>query len=383
MKYYIIAGEPSGDLLGSYLMKEIKKNDPKADFLIWGGDLMEAQGGDLIKHYNELAFMGFWEVATHLRTIFKNLNICKIDLLLYNPDVVILIDYPGFNMKIAQFAKENGFKVVYYVSPSVWAWKKNRVFKIKRDVDLLLSILPFEKEFYARYNYDVAYIGHPLLDVISNQKEDYGTTEDFKQKYALDERPIIAILPGSRKQELVRILPEMLKVIDLYPDYQFVISKVKWQPEVLYRKLLQNRQITLMEGNTYSLLQHADAALVTSGTATLETALIDTPQVVCYKTSAFSYRIAKMLVGKHLKYISLVNLIMDEPIVTELIQGDMNTKRVCKELDKILKDSENITKMKNHYAALREKLGNSGASAKGALFIDQLIKIPKTNTLKS
>ncbi|MBP1672651.1 MAG: lipid-A-disaccharide synthase LpxB [Bacteroidetes bacterium] len=372
MKYYIIAGEASGDLLGSYLMKEIKKNDPEADFLIWGGDLMEAQGGTLIKHYKELAFMGFWEVATHLKTIMKNLSVCKIDLLLYEPDVVILIDYPGFNMKIAQFARENGFKVVYYVSPSVWAWKKNRVYKIKRDVDILLSILPFEKEFYAKYNYDVAYIGHPLLDVIQDQKDSYGTIEDFKNQFSLDDRPIIAILPGSRKQELVRILPEMLKVIDLYPEYQFVISKVKWQPEELYHKLLKNRKITLIEGNTYPLLHHATAALVTSGTATLETALIDTPQVVCYKTSGLSYRIAKMVVGKDLKYISLVNLIMDEPIVTELIQGDMNTKRVCKELDLILKDQENIQRMKSRYAALREKLGNSGASAKGAKLIDEL-----------
>lgn len=374
MKYYIIAGEASGDLLGSYLMKEIKKNDPEADFLIWGGDLMEAEGGDLIKHYQDLAFMGFWEVATHLRTIFKNLSICKIDLLLYEPDVVILIDYPGFNMKIAEYAKDNGYKVVHYVSPSVWAWKKDRVFKIKRNVDILLSILPFEKEFYAKYDYDISYIGHPLLDVIQDQKESYGTLETFKEQYQLDQRPIIAILPGSRKQELVRILPQMVKVIAHYPEYQFVISKVKWQPEALYRKLLKNKNIPLIEGDTYPLLHHATAALVTSGTATLETALIDTPQVVCYKTSALSYGIAKTLVGNHLKYISLVNLIMDETIVTELIQGDMNTKRVCKELDLILKDSENITKMKNRYAALREKLGNSGASAKGAALINQLLQ---------
>jgi lipid-A-disaccharide synthase len=374
MKYYIIAGEASGDLLGSYLMKEIKKNDPESDFLIWGGDLMEAQGGTLNKHYKELAFMGFWEVATHLKTILKNLSICKIDLLLYEPDVVILVDYPGFNMKIAQFARENGYKVVHYVSPSVWAWKKNRVYKIKRDVDLLLTILPFEKEFYAQYDYDVAYIGHPLLDVIADQKEEYGTPEEFRNKFQLDERQIIAVLPGSRKQELIRILPEMLKVIDLYPDYQFVISKVTWQPEELYHKLLNNKQIKLIEGNTYPLLHHATAALVTSGTATLETALINTPQVVCYKTSGLSYRIAKMVVGKHLKYISLVNLIMDETIVTELIQGDMNMKRVCKELDLILKDPENRKKMINRYAALREKLGSSGASAKGAELIYQLLK---------
>ncbi len=374
MKYYIIAGEASGDLLGSYLMQEIKQNDPDADFLVWGGDLMEAQGGELAKHYKELAFMGFWEVAKNIRTIFRNLAICKTDLLLYDPDVVILIDYPGFNMRIAEFAKENGFKVVYYVSPSVWAWKKSRVFKIKRDVDLLLTILPFEKEFYAKYDYDAAYIGHPLLDVLKDQKDHFGTIEQFKEKYNLDsQKPIIAILPGSRKQELERILPMMLTVIDQYPEHQFVISKVKWQPEALYRKLLNNRDIRLIEGDTYPMLHHATAALVTSGTATLETALIGTPQVVCYKTSELSYRIAKLLVGKHLKYISLVNLIMDEPIVTELIQGDMNTKRVCKELDLIIKDEQNIKKMKERYKALREKLGNSGASAKGAELINKII----------
>lgn len=375
MKYYIIAGEASGDLLGSYLMKEIKQNDPQADFLVWGGDLMEAQGGELAKHYKDLAFMGFWEVAKNLRTIFRNLAICKTDLLLYEPDVVILIDYPGFNMRIAEFAKENGFKVVYYVSPSVWAWKKNRVFKIKRDVDMLLTILPFEKEFYAKFGYDAAYIGHPLLDVLQDQKESFGTLEQFKEKYNLDPlKPIIAILPGSRKQELERILPMMLTVIDQYPDHQFVISKVKWQPEELYHKLLNNRNIPLIEGDTYPMLQHAEAALVTSGTATLETALIGTPQVVCYKTSHLSYKIAKMLVGKHLKYISLVNLIMDETIVTELIQGDMNTQRVKKELDLIVYDPATIATMKNRYAALKEKLGNSGASAKGAKLIHKFLQ---------
>lgn len=200
MKYYIIAGEASGDLLGSYLMAEIKRNDPEADFLVWGGDLMEAQGGEVIKHYKDLAFMGFWEVLVNLRTILKNFSICKVDMLLYEPDVVIFIDYPGFNLKMAKFARENGFKVVHYVSPSVWAWKKKRVFQIKRDVDLLFSILPFEKEFYARYQYDVAYIGHPLLDVIQDKTPQMVSLADFKQQYQLDERPIIALIPGSRKQ---------------------------------------------------------------------------------------------------------------------------------------------------------------------------------------
>ncbi|HNY63466.1 MAG TPA: lipid-A-disaccharide synthase [Bacteroidales bacterium] len=374
MKYYIIAGEASGDLLGSYLMAEIKRNDPEADFLVWGGDLMEAQGGEVIKHYKELAFMGFWEVLVNLRTILKNFSICKVDMLLYEPDVVIFIDYPGFNLKMAKFARENGFKVVHYVSPSVWAWKKKRVFQIKRDVDLLLSILPFEKVFYARYQYDVAYIGHPLLDVIQDKTPQMASLADFKQQYQLDKRPIIALIPGSRKQELNHILPIMVSIIDQFPEYQFVISKVAWQPLSLYQKLIGNRDIKLVEGDTYPLIHHAEAALVTSGTATLETALLNTPQVVCYKGNAISYSIAKRVVGKDLKFISLVNLILDQPVVTELIQHDLNPDRLVKELKLILKNGEKREGMLEQYRELKTKLGSGGASQKGAELIDQLVK---------
>ena len=368
MKYYIIAGEASGDLLGSFLMKSIKKRDIHADFLCWGGDLMEKQGGEIIKHYKDLAFMGFWEVVKNLRTVLNNFAVCKVDMLLYQPDVIVLIDYPGFNLRIAEFAKEQNIRVVYYVSPQIWAWKKNRVHKIKRNVDTMITILPFEKDFYAKYNYEAHYVGHPLLDVVNDEmkKEDWQT---FKTSYNLDDRPLIAVLPGSRKQELKKILPIMVQMIDQFPKYQFVISKVKWLPLSLYQSLLKNDKITMIEGDTYSLLHHSKAALVTSGTATLETALWNVPQVVCYKGSFFSYLIARLVVGKHLKYISLVNLILQKPVVTELIQYECNFKRLKEELEKITGNNEIITTMKNDYQQLRHILGNSGASDNAAKLI--------------
>jgi len=368
MKYYIIAGEASGDLLGSFLMKAIKKRDLDADFRCWGGDLMEAQGGEIIKHYKDLAFMGFWEVAKNLRTILKNITICKVDILLYEPEVIILIDYPGFNLRIAQFAKEQNIRVVYYVSPQIWAWKKNRIHKIKRDVNTMIPILPFEKDFYAKYNYETHYVGHPLLDVINNvkEKEDWQT---FKNNNRLDDRPVVAVLPGSRRQELKKMLPVMVKMADQFPEYQFVMSKVKWQPLALYQSHIKDMKITLIEGNTYSLLHHARAAIVTSGTATLETALWKVPQVVCYKASFISYFIARVLVGKHLKYISLVNLILDKPAVRELIQHECNPKKLKEEVFKILNDSNCIDAMKSDYEQLQHILGDSGASDRAAKLI--------------
>jgi lipid-A-disaccharide synthase len=368
MKYYIIAGEASGDLLGSCLMKSIKKMDANADFRCWGGDLMEAQGGEIIKHYKELAFMGFWEVAKNLRTILNNMAVCKVDILLYEPDVIILIDYPGFNLRIAEFAKEQNIRVVYYVSPQIWAWKKNRVHKIKRDVDTMITILPFEKDFYAKYNYEAHYAGHPLLDVIHNemQNDDWQT---FKENHHLDDRPVVAVLPGSRKQELQKMLPTMVQMSEHFPEYQFVMSKVKWQPLSLYQSFIKEKQITIVEGNTYSLLHHAQAAIVTSGTATLETALWNIPQVVCYKGSYLSYRIAKAVVGKHLKYISLVNLILDKQAVTELIQYDCNAQKLKEELAKIVYDVPIIEAMKNDYKQLQHILGNAGASDNAAKLI--------------
>jgi lipid-A-disaccharide synthase len=329
---------------------------------------MEMQGAEIIKHYKVLAFMGFWEVATNLRTILNNMAVCKVDILLYEPDVVILIDYPGFNLRIAQFAKEQNIRVVYYVSPQIWAWKKNRIHKIKRDVDTMITILPFEKDFYAKYNYKAYYVGHPLLDAITDEvKNDDGQT--FKADYNLDDRPIIAVLPGSRKQELKKMLPIMVKMVELFPEYQFVMSKVKWQPLVLYQSYIKDKKITMVEGNTYTLLHHAKAAMVTSGTATLETALWNVPQVVCYKGSFISYLIARTVIGKHLKYISLVNLILDKPVVTELIQYDFNAQRLKEELEKITRHTSNIEAMKKDYLQLQHILGNAGASDNAAKLI--------------
>ncbi len=369
MKYYIVAGEASGDLLGAHLLKEVKKLDTAADFRGWGGDLLEKEGMELIKHYKELAFMGFWEVLKNLRTILNNLNACKVDILLYEPDVLILIDYPGFNLRIAEFAKEKGIRVVYYVSPTVWAWKKSRVYNIKRDVDTLLTILPFEAPFYEKYQYKAHYIGHPLLDVITPEVKASFVVDDFRQKYQLNNKPIVALLPGSRRQEIVKILPVMARVMKNFPNYQFVISKVPWLDKSLYYNYLPKDGYTLVEGETYHILQSAETALVASGTATLETAILNIPQVVCYKTSAFSYFIGRLLVGKTLKYISLVNLIMDQPIVKELLQHDCTEKTVTKELQALLKDSTHKNTLLQGYQALIEELGNSGASARAAQLV--------------
>lgn len=361
MKYYIIAGEASGDLHAANLMKEIKLQDPEADFRCWGGDLMEQQGGDIVKHYKDLAFMGFWEVATNLNTILRNMKICKIDILLYEPDVVVLVDYPGFNLRIAEFAKENNFRVVYYISPQIWAWKTGRIHKIKKVVDRMMTILPFEKAFYAKYDYEADYVGHPLLDAVSNDIKQREEVINFRSINHLDDRPIIALLPGSRKQEIVKILPVMLQMIDQYPDYQFVVSVVPWLPIALYDDFLKEKNVSTVVSQTYPLVLNAELALVTSGTATLETAILGTPQVVCYSTSALSYRIAKSLV-KNVKYISLVNLVLDKMAVTELIQQDLNRNKLKVEMDKLLFDEAAKRQLSEDYQLLLEKLGNEGAS---------------------
>src|SRR5574344_2262292 len=368
MKYYIIAGEASGDLHAANLMKEIKLQDPEADFRCWGGDLMEQQGGDIVKHYKDLAFMGFWEVATNLNTILRNMKICKIDILLYEPDVVILVDYPGFNLRIAEFAKENNFRVVYYSSPQMWAWKTGRIHKIKKVVDRMMTILPFEKAFYAKYDYEADYVGHPLLDAVSNDIKQREEVINFRSINHLDDRPIIALLPGSRKQEIVKILPVMLQMIDQYPDYQFVVSVVPWLPIALYDDFLKEKNVSTVVSQTYPLVLNAELALVTSGTATLETAILGTPQVVCYSTSALSYRIAKSLV-KDVKYISLVNLVLDKMAVTELIQQDLNRNKLKVEMDKLLFDEAAKRQLSEDYQLLLEKLGNEGASKRAAAIV--------------
>ena len=346
-------------------MRALQQIDPEAKFRFWGGDRMEAVGGKLIKHYRDLAFMGFWEVVTNLRTILRNIDFCKRDITQYQPDALIFIDYPGFNMRIAKWAKQRGIPTHYYISPQIWAWKENRIKAIKRDVDAMYVILPFEKDFYeGKHQYPVHFIGHPLLDAIVARKE---VSEDvFKQENGLDERPIIALLPGSRKQEIAKMLSVMLSVVGSYHQYQFVIAGAPSQEYDFYKQFIKEENVHFVTGKTYDLLSHAHAALVTSGTATLETALFNVPEVVCYRGNWISYQIAKRVIS--LKYISLVNLIMDAPIVTELIQGELNTKNLKTELEKLL-NPEHRAKLLKDYKTLREKLGNEGASERTASLI--------------
>ncbi len=364
MKYYLIAGEASGDLHASNLMRELKSVDASVSFRFWGGDLMKEQGGELVKHYSELAFMGFTEVIFNLRTILKNIEFCKKDILNYKPDVLILVDYPGFNLRIAEFAKKNGIKVFYYISPQVWAWKQSRVHHIKKYVDRMFVILPFEKEFYKKFNYNVDFVGHPLLDALEQRQKAKDSFQDFVKKNNLDERPIVAILPGSRKQEIEKMLPVMAKMSSHFPKYQFVVAGVSTQEKEFYTALAGKSEVKYLFGKTYDLLEQSAAALVTSGTATLETALIGTPEVVCYKGGAISFQIAKMLVK--VDYISLVNLIMEKEVVKELIQNDFNEAAVKTELDKLLNQPTYRDTMMASLNELRNKLGGAGASQKTA-----------------
>lgn len=364
MKYYLIAGEASGDMHSANLMKELKKSDPHADFRFWGGDLMKKEGGELVKHYRDLAFMGFTEVVMNLRTILRNIEFCKKDLLRNRPDALILIDYPGFNLRIAEFAKQNGIKVFYYISPQVWAWKQSRVHKIKRIVDKMYVILPFEKDFYKKFDYDVEFVGHPLLDEIENIKANSLSKENFLNAYQLDDKPIIALLPGSRRQEISVMLPLMLSVADDFPEYQFVVAAAPSIPADFLAEITGNKKVAIVTGQTYTLLTHATAALVTSGTATLETALFEVPEVVCYKGGLISYAIARMLIK--VNYISLVNLIMDKEIVKELIQNQLTSSNLKTELNAIIRDADSRAKMRAAFVQLKEKLGGKGASAKVA-----------------
>ncbi|MDI1316474.1 lipid-A-disaccharide synthase [Flavobacterium sp.] len=370
MKYYIIAGEASGDLHGSNLMKALYKGDPKADIRFWGGDLMKHVGGTLVKHYRELAFMGFAEVVLNLRTILNNIKICKADIEQFKPDVIIFIDYPGFNMRIAKWAKLNGIKTHYYIAPQIWAWNESRIKEVKRDFDKLFVILPFEKDFFeVKHNFPVDFVGHPLIDAIHNRKKSDG--DAFRKENNLDEKPIIAILPGSRKQEISKMLSVMLSIVSDFPDYQFVIAGAPSQDYLFYEQFLTTNNVKFVSNKTYDLLSIASAALVTSGTATLETALFKVPEVVCYKGSWASYQIAKRIVT--LKYISLVNLIMDEEVVTELIQDKFNKKNIKKELSKILDDKHRKALLLK-YDILETKLGGIGASEKTAKLILNDIK---------
>ncbi len=365
MRYYIIAGEASGDLHGSNLMKALLKEDVNAEFRFWGGDLMQNVSDSLVKHYRDLAFMGFIEVIMNLRTITKNLSFCKVDIEAYKPDVIIFIDYPGFNLRIAKWAKPKGYKTHYYISPQIWAWKENRIKDIKRDVDKMYVILPFEKGFYEdKHKYPVEFVGHPLIDAIADRPQ--VEEHKFRTEHQLSDKPIIALLPGSRKQEIKKMLSIMLSLVGDYKDYQFVIAGAPSQEYSYYKQFIKTTNISFVSNKTYDLLSISKAALVTSGTATLETALFKIPQVVCYKGSWVSYQIGKRLVN--LKYISLVNLIMDKEVVTELIQGDFNSKRLKSELDIILKGETRKAQFLDYYY-LEQKLGGKGASQKTAKLI--------------
>ena len=371
MKYYIIAGEASGDLHAANLIAEIKKKDPKAEFRAWGGDLMRKQGATVVKHYRHMAFMGFVEVAVNLGKVLGNIKECKADLLKYKPDLVILVDYPGFNLRIAKFAHEHRMKVCYYISPQVWAWKRHRVHKIKKYVDRMMVILPFEEQFYKEYGVNATFVGHPLLDELS--KLNMSSRLSFVHRNNLSEkREIIALLPGSRKQEVERMLGTMLKVIPHFPQYQFVIAGVSWLDKDLYLRMIGDKDVRLIENQTYELLQNSSAALVTSGTATLETALLAVPEVVCYKASGLSYMIAKRLVK--VNYISLVNLVMEKEVVKELIQKGFTEDNLVKELDRLLKDSKRQRQLLDDLDTLKDRLGNSGASERAAEVVLEMVR---------
>lgn len=365
MKYYIIAGEASGDLHGSNLIRAILQEDASAEIRCWGGDLMQKAGGNLVKHYRDLAFMGFAEVVMNLRTILKNIDFCKADIEAFSPDALIFIDYPGFNMRIAKWAKLKNIRTYYYISPQIWAWKENRIKAIKRDVDKMFVILPFEKDFYEKkHGFQVDFVGHPLLDAIRNREE--VPSEELKKEFGLDSRPIVALLPGSRKQEISKMLSIMLSSAENFPDYQFVIAGAPGQDADFYRQFTKKKNVNFIMNRTYDLLSMADAALVTSGTATLETALFKVPEVVCYRGNWISYQIAKRVIT--LKFISLVNLIMDREVVTELIQNDLNTKKLSSELKKLF-ETENRKRILSDYDELEKKLGSGGASGRTAALI--------------
>lgn len=370
MKYYLIAGEASGDLHASNLMNSLKKVDEEADFRFWGGDLMKKAGGTLVKHYRDLAFMGFWEVLANLRTIVKNIKLCKDDILAYQPDIIILVDYPGFNFRIAKWAKQAGFRTFYYISPQIWAWKENRIKSIKRDVDELFVILPFEKAFYEKkHDFPVHFVGHPLLDAIADIEE--LSFEQFIRKHKLNDKPIIALLPGSRQQEIAKMLSTMLAMPEEFKHYQFVIAGAPSQGREFYEPYIKKDNVDLVMDSTYNLLGVSHAALVTSGTATLETALFNVPEVVCYKGNWVSYIIAKNIIK--LDFISLVNLIMNREVVKELIQGDFNTKTLKKELKKIL-TPKNRERIFEDYRNLKKRLGGRGASDNAAALMYERLK---------
>lgn len=367
MKYYLIAGEASGDLHASNLMHAIKQQDPKADFRFFGGDLMQMQGGKLVKHYREMAFMGFISVIANIDKVFNNLRQCKEDITAYQPDILILIDYPGFNLKIAKFVKKTlNIPVCYYISPKIWAWKEYRIKSIKKYIDLMLCILPFEVDFYRKHNYPVTYVGNPTVDELSVRPDANETAEKFRQENNLNNKPIIALLAGSRKQEIKANLPDMIKAVSRFPQYQAIVAGAPGIEKSFYTPITKNTNVSVVFGKTYRLLQQAEAALVTSGTATLETALLRTPQVVCYQISGgrFTYELFKRILS--VPYISLVNLIANKEVVKELVAHLFSATNMAHELNLILNDKSARNKMLEGYDTISQRLGAPGAADRAA-----------------
>lgn len=362
MKYFIIAGEPSGDLHGSNLIRNLISSDPSADISCWGGDMMKEAGAKLLKHYRETAFMGAWEVIVNIRKVRANFAECRSQIASIRPDVVILIDYAGFNLRMAKFVKSLGIRVFYYISPKFWAWGEGRVEKIKKYVDRLYIIFPFEKDFYSRHGYPTVYLGNPLIDQVESLRRENPDRDALRASLGLSNKPVIALLAGSRMQEVKKILPEMVSVSSSLPDYQFVVAAMEHLPEKLYRDIIGTMPVTVIYSKTYDLLSVAEAALVTSGTATLEAALFDVPQVVCYKTSALTYHLAKSFMK--VRFLSLVNLIMDREVVKELIQKDLNQMTLHRELQNVIRSGNKYEIIRGDYRQLRAMLGERGASAR-------------------
>ncbi len=372
MKYFIIAGERSGDLHGSNLIKAIKNADGQAggvrlNIKAWGGDYMQEAGAEITKHYRDLAFMGFVEVLMNLPKILGFLKECKNTITEFKPDAIILIDYAGFNMRIAKWAKKEGYKVFYYISPKVWAWNQSRAWSLKKSIDKLFVIFPFEVGFFKKYNFEVEFVGNPLFDAIAA----FRPNTNFLKDNNLENKKIIALLPGSRKQEVEKMLELMIATKKQFPDYQFVIAGVGNLSKEFYKKFL-NDNICVVFDQTYDLLNHSTAAMVTSGTATLETALLNVPQVVCYKTSWISYKIAKSLIK--VPYISLVNLVAQKPVVKELIQDELTSENIATEIKKILPNTEKRKEQLFNYQLIKESLGGVGASEKTGKRIVELMR---------
>jgi lipid-A-disaccharide synthase len=379
MKYYLIAGEASGDLHGSNLMHELKKADPSAEFRCFGGDLMEAEGGRLVKHFREMAYMGIVNVVLHIRTIARNMRFCQSDILEYRPNVLILIDYPGFNLRMAKFAKKNNIPVFYYISPKIWAWKEYRVKEIKAYVDEMFTILPFETEFYKKYDVEVHYVGNPTMDAVAKFYSSPVTKDEFLSNNNLDSRPVVALLAGSRKQEIKNMLPVMKKAAFCYPEFQFVVAGVHFVDPRLYQKILKN-SIPVIYNQTYELLQNAHTALVSSGTATLETALFEVPQAVLYKVEGgWLIQVIMKKFFLKIKWASLPNLILNKEAIREFIQVDMTFKNIKEELHRLFYEEGYREKIIDDYKRLKQQLGQHGSSGRAARLMVQLLKQKNLN----